>query len=181
MGREHFVKEEVSSRNTYKEYFGSPEREIIDTEADIALSNMTERCRKEGIADEGFLVENKSQKLKENDGSCDKGEMDEEMLEEDRVVRKILKEYGDEEEEQNSEHVLLGFERQEHSRNHTRLLLLFLLLLLPFLLMPRLLLPSHPASCAHQEGAGAGHGPSNNPTSGSSCTLDGYVFLSSLP
>ena len=105
--RESFVKEDHSSRNTSKEYFGSPEREIIHTEADVALSNMIARCKKGGVAEEGFLVERKSLKLGENVGSCDK---DEKMLEEDVVVRKILKEYGDEEE--NSEHVLLGFERQ---------------------------------------------------------------------
>jgi len=177
--RESFVKEDHSSRNTSKEYFGSPEREIIHTEADVALSNMIARCKNGGVAEEGFLVERKSLKLGENVGSCDK---DEKMLEDD-VVRKILKEYGDEEE--NSEHVLLGFERQEQSRNLARLLLLLLLLLLPLLLLPRLLLPSHPASCAHQEesagGAGVGDRPPNNPASGSSCTLDGYVFLSSLP
>jgi len=174
--RENCGKDVLFSRNTSKEYFGSPEREIIHTEADVALSNMIERCKKGSVAEEGFLAENKSLKLEENVGSCDK---DEKMLEEDVVVREILKEYGDEEE--NSEHVLLGLERQEQSRNLARLLLLLLLLLLPLLLLPRLLLPSHPASCAHQEeAAGVGDRPPNNPTSGSSCTLDGYVFLSSL-
>merc|ERR1719234_2448630 len=120
------------------------------------------------MAYKGFL-ERKSQKLEENDRCCKKGEMDEKMLEEDRVVRKILKEYGEDEEEKDSEHVLLGFERQEQSRNLARLLLLLFLLLLPLLILPHLLLPSHPASCAHQEGAGAGagvgDGPSKNPTS----------------
>ena len=101
--RESFVKEEPSSRNTSKEYLGTP---------DIALTNMTERSKKEGMAEESFLVERKSLTLGENVGSCDKSEMDEKMLEEDRVVREILKEYGDEEEETDSEHIRLGFERQ---------------------------------------------------------------------
>merc|ERR1712037_1073720 len=82
------------------------------------------------------------------------------------------------------EHVLLGFEHQDQSRNLVRLLLLLLLLLLPVLLLPQILLPSHPSSCTHQEEAsGGGEGgdvEAKRQTSGS-CNLDGYVFLSSLP
>jgi len=172
--RDNFVRVELSSRNSSKEYFGSPEREIIHTEADIALRKMIERCNKGEVAEEGLLVERKKLET-ENVESHKKGDK---MLKEALVVKKILKEYGEEEEE-NSEHVLLGFEHQDQSRNLVRLLLLLLLLLLPILLLPQILLPSHPTSCTHQEEASGG-GEANRPTSGS-CSLDGYLFLSSLP
>ena len=101
--RENFVREELLSRNLSKEYFGSPEREVIHTEADIALRNIIERLDKKGeVAEEGLLVERRKLDT-ENVKSH-------EMLDEALVVRKILKEYGEEEED--SEHVLLGFEHQ---------------------------------------------------------------------
>ena len=106
--RDNFVRVELSSRNSSKEYSGSPGREIIHTEADIALRKILERCKKEEVAEEGLLVERKKLET-ENVLSHKKGDK---MLKEALVVKKILKEYGEEEEEENSEHVLLGFERQ---------------------------------------------------------------------
>ena len=104
---------ELLSRNSSKEDFGFPETDIIHTEADIATRDTIERCKKGEAVEEGLLVERKSLKFgAENLKSCDKGDMGEKMFEEEElVVRKILKEYGDEEEE-NSEQALLGFERQ---------------------------------------------------------------------
>merc|ERR1719341_1258333 len=172
--RENVVREELSTRDSSKDYFGSPEREIIDTEADIALRNIIERLDKKGkVAEGGLLVERRKLETEKVESH--------EMLDEVLVVRKILKEYGEEEED--SEHVLLGFEHQDQSRNLVRLLLLLLLLLLPILLLPQILLPSHPTSCTHQQeatGGGGGDVEANRQTSGS-CNLDGYVFLSSLP
>jgi len=163
--RKSFVREKLLSGNPSKEYFVSP---------DISLINMIGRMGKKGAVAEKLVARQKLET--ENDGSRD--------LEEELVVRKILKEFGDEEEEEDSEHLLLGFEHQDQSRNLVRLLLLLLLLLLPILLLPHLLLPSHPTSCAHQEEAGAGavggEGDVQAASPGS-CSLDGYVFLSSLP
>ena len=68
---------------------------------------MIERCKKEEVAEEGLLVERKKLET-ENVESHKKGDK---MLKEALVVKKILKEYGEEEDE-NSEHVLLGFEHQ---------------------------------------------------------------------
>ena len=91
--RKSFVREKLLSGNPSKEYFVSP---------DISLINMIGRMGKKGAVAEKLVARQKLET--ENDGSRD--------LEEELVVRKILKEFGDEEEEEDSEHLLLGFEHQ---------------------------------------------------------------------
>jgi len=102
----------------------------------------------------------------------------EKELSEEVVVRRILKEYGEEEED----HEMLGQICQDQSSTSLLRPALLLLLLLLTLLLSRLLIHSPQPNCRHQDGPPSSDSPPNpTASSPSSCNLDGYVFLSSLP
>jgi len=150
-------------------FVGSPKGEINQTKTDVDWRNEGGSLAGEQLLEIGG---------DEADRGGEKRKKEKELSEE-IVVRRILKEYGEEEED----HELLGQICQDQSSTSLlRPLLLLLLLLLPLLLLSRLLIHSSQPSCRHQDGPPSSDSPPNPTTSSpSSCNLDGYVFLSSLP
>jgi len=149
-------------------FVGSPKGDINHTQSDVDWRNKGGYLAREQLLEIGG---------EEADRSGEKTKKEKE-LSEDVVVRRILKEYGEEEED----HELLGqICQDESSTSLLRPLLLLLLLLLPLLLLSRLLIHSPQPSCRHKDGLPSSDSPTIPTSSPSSCNLDGYVFLSSLP